>query len=157
MTGVQTCALPICFPVTIITLDYFDMGATALETNFGIYNATSRDIKRQFSLTHKSYPVFQRYFLGSSSNIVNVPENTITIPNHFFVTGEEIKYTHGGSGTADAIGIASTSFVGIGTTDKLPNTLYAVKLNDSTIQLSATAEDALKTIPKVVDITNEVS
>jgi len=136
------------------TLDYFDMGATALETNFGTYDGTDRDIKRAFNLTHKSNPVFQRYFLGSSSNIVNVSENTITIPNHFFVTGEEIKYTHGGSGTEDAIGIASTSFVGIGTTDKLPNTLYAVKLNDSTIQLSATAEDALKTVPKIVDIVN---
>ena len=136
------------------TLDFYDLNNSALETNFGTYTGTDIDIKRSFNLTHNSDPVFQRNFLGSDSNIVNVQENTITIANHFFVTGEEIKYTFGGSGTEEAIGIGTTYFVGIGTTDKLPGTLYAVKLNDSTIKLSASAEDALKTIPKVIDITS---
>jgi hypothetical protein len=136
------------------TLDFYGLNNSALETNFGTYTGTDVDIKRAFNLTNNSNPVFQRNFLGSDPNIVNIEENTITIANHFFVTGEEIRYTFGGNGTEDAIGIGTTSFVGIGTTDKLPSTLYAVKLNDSTIKISATAEDALKTVPKVLDITS---
>jgi hypothetical protein len=43
-------------------------------------------------------------------NIVNVTNDTITIPNHFFVTGEEIKYSYAGAGTTQAIGIGTTIY-----------------------------------------------
>ena len=47
-----------------------------------------------------------------------------------------------------AVGIATTSgFVGVGTTNKLPSTVYAVKIDDDTIKLAETPEKALKTIP----------
>ena len=46
--------------------------------------------------------------------------------------------------STQAIGIASTSFVGIGTTDKVPGTVFAVKVDDNKIKLAATAEKALK-------------
>ena len=33
------------------------------------------------------------------ANIVSVSADTITIPNHFFVTGEKITYSHAGIGS----------------------------------------------------------
>ena len=54
-----------------------------------------------------------------------------------------------------AVGIATTNgFVGVGTTNKLPGTFYAVKIDDDSIKIAETAEKALKTVPEVVDITS---
>ena len=125
-----------------------------IETDFSEYFGTDTDIKRQFGLTYQTYPVFVRDFLGNDSNIVNVNKNTITVPNHFFVTGEKLSYRCAGIGSTQAIGIASTSIVGFGTTDKLPSTVYAVKIDDKTIKLASTAENALKPTPITFSLTS---
>ena len=59
---------------------------------------------------------FERIFVGNDSNIVNVTNNTITIPNHFYVTGEKIEYTCPGIGITQSIGIAQTTFPSTGVT-----------------------------------------
>ena len=118
-----------------------------------LYEGTNTSVKRSFDLTHNELMIFQRYFLGDDSDIVSVSNNTITVPDHFFVTGEELTYTFAGAGTTQAISIASTSVPGIGLTDKLPSTVYAVKSNESTLQFAPTAEDALKGTPNTFDIT----
>ena len=51
-------------------------------------------------------------------------------------------------------GIASTSFVGVGTTSLLPGDLFVVKINDDEIKVASSAQNALKTIPEVVDLTS---
>jgi len=124
-----------------------------LHYDYGIYTGTDNDIKKSFVLKHQNDPIFQRYFDGGSSSIVNTAENVITIPNHFFVTGEEISYSYSGTGSSP-IGIATTTISGIGTTDKLPSTLYVVKVNDLNIKVASSATDALKSIPNVLDITS---
>ena len=48
--------------------------------------------------------------------IVDLSENTLTIPNHFFVTGEEVVYAPSTGIGTHAIGIARTAFVGVGST-----------------------------------------
>jgi hypothetical protein len=49
-----------------------------------MYEGTDRDIKRAFDLTHKNAPIFEKYFMQeSSSSVVNVNSDTISIPNHF--------------------------------------------------------------------------
>ena len=98
--------------------------------------------------------IFDRSFEGNNSDIVNTTTNTITLPNHFFVTGEKIEYNHAGAGTSQAIGIASTSFVGVGTTSLLPGDLFVVKINDDEIKVASSAQNALKAIPEVVDLTS---
>ena len=98
--------------------------------------------------------IFDRSFEGNNSDIVNTTTNTITLPNHFFVTGEKITYNHAGAGTSQAIGIASTSFVGVGTTSLLPGNLFVVKVNDDEIKVASSAQNALKAIPEVVDLTS---
>jgi hypothetical protein len=120
---------------------------------YGSYSGTDNDIKKSFNLTHKNNPIFQRYFDGSNSSAVITSTDIIRIPNHFFVTGEEIEYTYSGSGSAP-IGIATTSIPGVGSTDKLPSTLYIVKLSDVDIQVASSASNALKSIPSILDITS---
>ena len=127
----------------------------SIETNFETYFGTERDIKRAFDLKHKGFQIFKRYFDGSNVSIANTSLDTITIPNHFFVTGEKVTYTNPGAGSTQAIGIASTDFgVGIGTTDKLPSDVYIVKINENTVKLARSAEDALSLTPKILDITS---
>ena len=130
---------------------FFD---SKIKTNCDIYEGTDSAVRRAFDLTYKNNPIFERYFVGNSSTIVDVDSNTISIPNHFFVTGEEVRYANAGEGTSQAIGIAATTFVGVGLTDKLPDSVYIVKVNMNTIKLARSAEDALKSIPKTLDITS---
>ena len=134
--------------------DIVDFDNATIETNYGNYYGTERDIKRAFDLTHEGYKIFQRSFDGSNSSIVNLSSNIISLPNHFFVTGEEVVYTNSGSGTTTAIGIATTSFVSVGSTNKLPSSVYVVKLNNNSIKLARSAEDALKSVPATLDFTS---
>ena len=135
--------------------DIVSFNNASIETNYGPYFGTEKDIKRAFDLKHKGFEIFIRDFDGSNSLTVDTNLDTITIPNHFFVTGEKVNYTHAGAGTTQAIGIASTDFgSGIGITDKLPSSVYIVKLNENKVQLARSAEDALEFVPKVLDLTN---
>ena len=137
------------------TKDILSFNSGSIETNYGTYFGTDKDVKRAFNLTHKGFDIFRKNFDGSSSVIVDTTLDTITVPNHFFVTGEKVTYTHAGAGSSQAIGIAATDFgVGIGTTDKLPSSVYIVKVNDNTVKLSRSAEDALSLIPKFINLTN---
>jgi hypothetical protein len=123
-----------------------------IQTDNATYEGTERDVKRSFNLTHKNDKIFERYFEGNNSNIVSIASSAISIQNHFFVSGELIKYDNGGNGSDQSIGIGTTSFVGIGSTDKLPNEVFVVKLDQNTIQLARSAEDALKITPKTLNI-----
>lgn len=125
---------------------------STIETGYGIYEGTEKDIKKKFNLTYQNYPIFERYFEGNNSSIVNIDKNTITIPNHFFVTGELVTYSSPGIGSTQAIGIATTTFSGIGATDKLPNNVYVVKVDQNRVKLARNPQDALSIIPKTLDI-----
>ena len=123
--------------------DVINFNNGTIETGFGDYTGTDRDIKRSFNLTHKNDNIFERTFVGSG---INTDSNSITIPNHFYVTGEQIEYACPGIGITQSIGIAQTTFTATGvTTDLLPSTgVFVVKVNDNTIKLSRSAEDFLK-------------
>jgi len=124
-----------------------------VNSGYGLYNGTFFDVKRSFDLKSRGSSIFERYFEGNNIGIVSTGSNTIYIPNHFFVTGEEVSYTiEASTGTQNAIGILSTSISGIGLTDKLPSTLYIVKFNDLYVRVAASASEALKNIPTVLDI-----
>jgi hypothetical protein len=125
-----------------------------IQTDYATYEGTDRDIKREFNLTHKNEPIFERYFRADDPSIVNITNDTVTIPNHFFVSGELVKYDTSIIGSENSIGIATTSFVGIGLTDKLPKEVYIVKSDENTIKFARSAEDALNIIPKTLDITS---
>ena len=137
------------------TKDTISLENGAIESGFGNYEGTESSVKKSFPLNHKTDTIFTKAFLGADSSIVDVDNNTISLPNHFFVTGEQLTYAHAGSGTTMAIGIASTNgFAGVGTTSLLPGNVFAVKIDDDTIKVAETAAKALKTVPEVVDITS---
>ena len=139
--------------VTKETIDVSNATITTPGEN-GLYEGTSKSVRKQFDLTHNQDPIFLRYFAGDSTSTINIDDNSIFLPNHFFTSGEELVYTHAGAGTTMAIGIGSTSIPGIGNTDKLPTTVFVHKVNESKIKLSPTAEDALKLRPNTLEFTS---
>jgi len=129
-----------------------DLENASINSKYGEYRGTETDIKRTFGLLHNERPIFQRFVDGSDSSIVSISADTITIPDHYFVTGEKLSYSWAGVGSTQAIGIATSTFSGL-TTTYLPQTVYAVKRSESTLSFAASAENALKQTPTVFDIT----
>jgi hypothetical protein len=133
-------------------LSKIDFTNGSINSDIGFYEGTESDIKRSFELQHKNLPIFERYFEANDSGIVNIASNSIKIPNHFYVSGEKLKYIHVGT-AASAIGIKTTSFVGVADTTFLPGeNLFAVKVDDNIIKIASSAENALKFIPEVVEL-----
>jgi len=124
-----------------------------LINEYNVYYGAAVDIKRTFDLNYKTNPIFNRSFDASSSDIIDIDKDTVYLKDHFFVTGEKLIYSSGTISESNApIGITTTDFgVGIGTTDKLPNTVYVVKVDQNKIKLSKSAEDALKFVPEILD------
>jgi len=130
-----------------------ESGKTEIEQDFGLYTGTLNDVKKSFNLTHQDNPIFKKIFDGSSTDYVNLNEDTFSVPNHFFTTGEEVVYNQGGE-FGSPVGIATTTIPGIGSTDILPSSVYVVKINDLSIRVSGSATDALTVPPVYLDITN---
>ena len=125
---------------------------SSITTKLGEYTGTESDIKREFMLEHENRQIFERYFEGNSSSIVDISENSIKIPDHYFVSGEKLRYVHVGTASS-AVGIATTTFVGAANTTFLPGeNLFAVKVDENTIRIASSAENALKSIPQVVQL-----
>ena len=134
--------------------DNIDLENVQVTTDGGDYQGTLLDIKTAFELRHNGLGIFKRVFDGTDSTIVNTNTNQITIPNHFFVTGEAVEYGHPGTGTTAAIQIANTTFPGIGATERLPQNVFVIKDDESKIRLATTAENALSQVPIEIDITS---
>lgn len=140
-----------------VSMGDIDLESASIEDGYGFYVGRENDVKKSFYLTHTNLPIFHRYFDGSSSQVVDLTNNIVNIPDNFFRTGERITYQYDNyqNSTANAIGIGTTYIsVGIGTTDKLPRDLYAVKIDDYSIKLASTAENALKLVPEVLDLSS---
>ena len=118
----------------MVTLDEINHNNVFISSKYGVYTGTKSNLLTQFGLKHDGIDMFQRNFDGSDSDIVNVDNGTISIPNHFYVTGEKVLYTHAGTGTTMAIGITTTTISGVGSTDKLPNELFVVKIDDARLK-----------------------
>ena len=123
-----------------------------IDTQYGSYAGTNVDIKRAFNILYGGYQVFERYLDASDSVAIGASTdsevaNAITLPNHFFVTGEQLTYTTPGVGSTENIGIGLTNISGIGNTDKLPETVFAIKIDTNRIRLTDTATKALAPVP----------
>jgi len=132
-----------------IDSEFYSFTNARIDSEFSSYQGTYNSVKKSFDLNHKQLPVFQRSFNSSSSLIVDLENDQIRLPKHYFVTGEELVYD---SGSGTPIGIASTTITGIGITNLLPPSVFAVKVNDLYIKLTSSAENALKSIPEVLDL-----
>jgi hypothetical protein len=124
-----------------------------IKSEDSFYTGTENDITFSFNLKHRGDSVFHKVFDASNPAVVDVTNNLFIINNHFFTNGEKITYAPTGAGTTMSIGIGTTSIVGFGTTDKLPSTLYVVKIAENKFKVAASATDALLNVPNVIDIT----
>ena len=133
--------------------DEIDFENGLIVSHYARYEGTENAVKKSFNLEHRSAPVFEKYFLGNDSDIVSIDANTIRIPNHFYVTGEAIRYDRNG-GITSAIGIATTSFAGVGNTEYLPTgeDIFVIKISDDKIKLASSAENALKRIAVPIEL-----
>jgi len=138
----------------IISNNTIDLDNASIDSGFGEYFGAQIDVVREFQLYHKQLPIFQRPFVGNDSTIVDVNNDTVKIPGHYFVTGEEVSYSFAGAGTTQSIGIATTSVTGFGVTDKLPSTVYIIKEDDLYVKFAGSLQDALKTDPVTLNITH---
>ncbi len=131
----------------LLPFNEIDLTSYQIKEGFSEYEGTGNAIRRSFDLFYQGNPIFQKEFLGFSTSIVLVDSDIIKFQEpHFFVTGENVKYSFNEL-TSGPIGIATTTITGIGLTDILPEDLYVIKLNDLEIKLSETPEDALKLAP----------
>ena len=134
----------------VTSVNKIDLNNASITGGYGEYEGTEVDVLRAFNLTHDGRNIFAREFDGSDSSVVNLTANSVIIPEHFFVSGEEITYA--ATGDSSPIGIATTTITGIGTTTLLPSTLYAIKVDETTLKFAKTAEDALKTVPNEIHL-----
>lgn len=104
-----------------------------------IYGRTS------FPLQHKGDSIFYKTFNSEDSNIVilndnvnlnKVDKNVIYIPNHFFKTGEPLKYNFVAGDIP--VGIAATSPGASGITTQFPNVVYPIVVDKNNIRIALT-------------------
>lgn len=102
-----------------------------------IYGRTS------FPLRHNGDPIFLKTFNSENSSIVITNQNTnikepdksiIYIPNHFFKTGEPLKYAI--QPTDQKVGIATTSPGASGITTEFPDIVYPIVLDRDRIRVA---------------------
>ena len=107
--------------------------------------------KDSFDLTYDGIPIFMKTFDPGDNSVLNITQDeyTLNISDHFFSSGEELKYRPKSSFTTvspDAIGIVTTqNHLGVNTT-LLPSTVYAIKVNNGKLKLATTKENALSGI-----------
>ena len=137
----------------ITSVSKIDLNNASITAGYGDYTGTETDVLRAFNLTHDGRNIFQRDFDGSSSTVVDLTKNSVTLPEHFYVTGEEVTYSYDVD-SGSPIGIATTTISGIGATDQLPTNTFIVKIDERTIKFAKTAEDALKSVPNILHLSS---
>ena len=128
-----------------------------LEIISGISRSGDGDAINEFNLTHRGVPIFERLFNGSNASVVDLNNNTILLPSHFFVTGEKVTYISDEfdeNSSVNSIGIDEVNIPGIGLTDKVPSEVFIVKVDSIKIKLAKSAEDALKILPETLSFSS---
>ena len=113
-----------------------DLQNASLESGFAIYEGTEVSIKKKFALENNGNPIFKKPYDGSSSEIVDLTNNTLTLPNHFFTTGQKVNYS---AGAGTSIGIDTAPF-------SMPSSVFIIKKGEDKVQVALSAENALKQI-----------
>ena len=131
-----------------------DLVSASLKSNFDTYTGTELTIRRSFPLTHNNNTIFTKEFNGSDSAVVDLTDNSVFLPNHYFVTGQELVYDTQTGIKTNFISIASTNgFPGVGVTNTLPRSVFCIKVSEDKIKLATSAENALKRNPVSVGFT----
>lgn len=127
------------------------MSNISFSSGYGEYTSGEFFRSSAFKLTSNKSPIFYKEFESDSSEFVNLSDNFFNLENHNFITGEELIYDYTLSEGNSPIKITPTLISGI-TTNILPKTLYAVRKDFSTLQVSAAKTDALLKTPNILTL-----
>lgn len=125
-------------------LEYSPNSESLNISNF--YGTNLETINRtDFSLLYNGNSIFVKTFNPSDTVTLNKETGIFNIKDHFFSTGEELVYTPkstfiGVGQTAVGIGL-TLGYTGI-STNKLPDRVYAIKINNDQFRLSTRKEYA---------------
>jgi hypothetical protein len=118
-----------------------EYGSVTESVNLGGYDSIngSRSNKTSFTLNYQGTPIYAKIFNPSNNSQLDLSTGIFTIRNHFFSTGEKLVYTP----KSTFVGVSATS-VGIGSTlnslgivtDKLPQDVYAININEDQFRIS---------------------
>jgi hypothetical protein len=111
---------------------------------FGINDENFNKI--EFPINYQGVPIFKKFFNPDNSAQLDLQSGIISIPNHFFSTGEELTYIP--ASTFDGV---SSSPIGIGATlnsvgvvtNLLPTTVFPIKITNDTFRLSTRKDYSL--------------
>ena len=142
-----------------------ELNAASIQSKFDVYEGTFFGARTKFPILDvNDNEIFKVNFDGSDTDIVDLTNNQITIPNHFFVSGEEVEYaiaqpivgctTTGIGSTGDSIGIAATPSTSPANVTYVPSSVFIIKVSDSVVKLAATAENALKSITVPLELSS---
>jgi len=93
-----------------------------------------------FFLNNGNQRLLSKSFIAQ--NACSIGSSIITITNHNFNSGEQLNYIPGNGGTS--IAIQSTNrVIGGATTNLMPNTVYAYKIDNNRIKLAGLSTDAV--------------
>ena len=130
------------------TLSQIDYNDGIFKTQTGNYFGTKIDVRTSFNLLHKGDPIFARQFDGVTG--INTLDGVVISPNHFFQTGEAVKYDV--LGVSQRIPIKPTDFGGsVGIVNQLPTDLFAIKINDQAIGFATSPTAALAINPTQIE------
>lgn len=96
-----------------------------------------------FPLKHNGDPIFYKKFNSEDSEVVSTNKDIINIPNHFFKTGEQLKYSFNPA-TDTAVGISTLSPGASPTTNQLPSIVYPIIVDKDNIRVALGASYALQ-------------
>ena len=103
------------------------------------YNAVNGDRanKKEFELKHDGVPIFSKQFRPTDTSTLNPVTGVFTITDHFFRTGEKLKYTPKSS----FIGVAATAMT-TAHSSNLPTDVFAIRLTKDTFKLASSKSNA---------------
>lgn len=128
------------------TISYAEFSSFPTSINFGnaelstgitkFQQSSGVNFKKDFLLTHNSIPIFERVFDGSQESTsinpasVDLNNNLIYLPNHFFVSGEEIEYRLENYTFNDILVANTTQTSGIGSDIVYVDDLFGLESGD---------------------------
>ena len=118
------------------------------------YGLNSKFVNRlNFNLKYRDISIFAKTFDPFDDTVLNPETGIFTIDNHFFSTGEKLFYkpksTFIGLGQS-AMGIVNSIDDNGISTNKLPSTVYAIKLDNARFKVATNKSNALSGIGAVI-------
>ena len=92
----------------VTLINDFGYGTVIQRVDQGLYSPLD---KTEFELTYKGIPIYAKRFDPNNPTVLDLSNNQIKIENHFFQTGQELKYESGSTIlgiNSESIGIAAT-------------------------------------------------